>query len=143
MKEKVHARLQDADRFAVINSLRMMLENRPEISFAYLHGSFLKDGGFRDIDVALYLKEAPSSPLEYELALEAGFMQAVAGYPVDVRVLNNAPLSFRYHVIKEGRLLIVRNDDARADFQEATLSRYFDFAPFRTLYLKETLGIGA
>lgn len=143
MKEKLHSKLQGADRSAVINSLKRALEKRPEVLFAYLHGSFAKDSGFRDIDIALYLKEVPASPLEYELALEAEFMHAVAGYPVDVRVLNNCPLSFRYHVIKEGIVLIARNDDARSDFQEATLAQYFDFAPFRTLYLKETLGIGA
>ena len=128
---------------AVVDSVKRALDTRLEISFVYLHGSFAKDGDFRDIDVAVYVKEIPASPLEYEIALEAELRQAVAGYPVDVRVLNNAPLSFRYHVIKEGRLIIVRNDDTRSDFQEATLAQYFDFAPFRTLYLKEALGLGA
>jgi predicted nucleotidyltransferase len=142
MRERTYNKLQDADKSAVVNGLKTVLGKRPEISFAYLHGSFAKADDFRDIDVAVYLKDVPASPLEYEIALETEIMQAVTGYPADVRVLNNAPLSFRYHVIKEGLPLIVRNDDARSDFQEATLAQYFDFAPFRALYLKEALGIG-
>ena len=34
-----------------------ILKERKEITFAYLHGSFVKDG-FRDIDIAIYLNEA-------------------------------------------------------------------------------------
>ena len=143
MQEKIRSKLPDRDKSAVVDSVKRALDKRLEISFAYLHGSFAKDGDFRDIDVAIYLKDVPASPLEYEIALETEIMRAVAGYPIDVRVLNNAPLSFRYHVIKEGLPLIVRNDDTRSDFQEATLAQYFDFAPFRALYLKEALGIGA
>ena len=143
MREKTHSKLPNKDRSAVVDSVKRMLDKRPEISFAYLHGSFAKDCDFRDIDVAVYLEDIPATPLEYEIALETEIMQAVAGYPADVRVLNNAPLSFKYHVIKEGFPLIVRNDDTRSDFQEATLAQYFDFAPFRALYLKEALGIGA
>jgi predicted nucleotidyltransferase len=143
MQGKTHAKLPKKDRSAVVDSVKRTLDKRHEISFVYLHGSFGKKSDFRDIDIAVYLKDAPASPLEYEIALETEIMHAVAGYPADVRVLNNAPLSFRYHVIKEGLPLIVRNDDTRSDFLEATLTQYFDFAPFRALYLKETLGIGA
>jgi len=66
----------------------------------------------------------------------------VRRYIVDVRVLNMSPLSFKYNVIKNGIVLISRNDDERADFQEVTIASYFDFAPYRKMYLKETLGLG-
>ncbi|OGW73018.1 MAG: hypothetical protein A3J72_08415, partial [Nitrospirae bacterium RIFCSPHIGHO2_02_FULL_40_19] len=125
------------------NSIRIALEKRPEIVFAYIHGSFAKGEDFKDIDVAVYLKDVPPSPLQYELTLEAEQMASIVRYPVDVRILNTSPLSFKYNVIKEGVLLLVRDDDLRADFQEATLAGYFDFAPYRKMYLKETLGLGA
>jgi predicted nucleotidyltransferase len=143
MKEKVHDKLQHGDKSALIEKLKSVLEERQEILFAFVHGSFIKDGPFRDIDIAVYLSEDRTSVLEYELELETVFVQSISRYPVDIRVLNNAPLSFKYNVIKEGRILVVKNDDARTDFQEITLTNYFDFAPFRSLYLKETLGIGA
>ncbi len=134
--------LTEDEKQAVITAVRRLLEDRAEISFAYLHGSFMSEGGFRDIDVAVFVDEPPVSPLDYELLLETESMKSVRGLPMDVRVLNNAPLSFRYNVIKNGLLLFARDDDKRADFVEYALSAYFDFAPYRTLYLKETLGIG-
>jgi predicted nucleotidyltransferase len=142
MNEKVHKPLIEEEKQAAITAVRSSLEAHADISFAYLHGSFAAGSGFRDIDIAAYLTHFPTSPLGHELRLEAELMKAVGGYPVDVRVLNNAPLSFRYNVIKGGLLLFARDDDERADFVERTLSAYFDFAPYRTLYLKETLGLG-
>ena len=133
----------ESEKEAVREKLRKSLQRHPEISFAYLHGSFVKREGFRDIDVAVYLKNgAPRASLEYELGLEAKLMRITGRYTIDVRVLNKAPLSFRYHVLREGILLFAREKEERAEFQEATLSAYFDFAPYRNLYLKETLGRG-
>lgn len=142
MKEKRHSKISQTERHLIENHIKNALEKHSEIVFAYIHGSFAKQADFKDIDVAVYLKEHPSSFLQYEIALETELMGAALPYPIDVRALNGAPLSFKYHVIKEGMLLMVKDDDLRADFQEATLSGYFDFAPYRAMYIKETLGLG-
>jgi len=122
-------------------TIRKVLTKRNEISFAYLHGSFPKEARFRDIDVAVYLENIPASILEYELQLETELMTAVGKHIIDVRVLNTAPLSFRYNVIKQGMILLVKNEDKRVDFQEKTISAYLDFLPFRNMYLEGTLGV--
>lgn len=41
-------------REEIVQRLRQLLEARPEISFAYLHGSFIDGGAYHDVDVALY-----------------------------------------------------------------------------------------
>lgn len=125
----------------IVEIIKQELRKHKEISFAYLHGSFAEKDTFHDIDIAVFLNELPESKLEYELKLEAKLIQVISGI-VDVRILNNAPLSFRYHVIKQGVPLLIRDDNERVEFQEFTLSRYFDFAFFRAMYLKETLGLG-
>ena len=91
--------------------------------------------------MAIYLKSNPAELLQTELNLESELYNLIS-YPVDVRILNSAPLSFRYNVIKHGRHLAVIDDDARCDFEEMTCSAYFDFAPYRKMYLKEALGRG-
>ncbi len=126
----------------IIAHIRSFLEKVPGLLFAYVHGSFITDEKFRDIDAAVYLKATPLSPLQMELDLETELLGIVNKYPVDVKILNDAPLSFRYNVIKHGKRLVVIDDDARSDFEESTFSRYFDFAPYRKLYLKEALGRG-
>lgn len=125
---------------AIEQNLRNSLQKHEEISFAYLHGSFVEKNEFRDIDIAVYLKDLPASILEYELQMEAELITST-NCIIDVRVLNTSPLSFRYHVIRKGIPLVVRDEDERAEFQEATLSRYFDFAFYRDMYLRETLGL--
>jgi len=54
MSEKVYTPLAEDEKQAVITTVRSLLEDRAEISFAYLHGSFLSEGGFRDIDVGCF-----------------------------------------------------------------------------------------
>jgi hypothetical protein len=135
--------LPGRDRDALRESIRDALAGRSDLSFAYLHGSFLTRDRFRDIDIALHLKKVPSSTVQAELDIETELIEAVGGvYPVDVRILNTAPVSFRYSVIKNGEPVWVADEEARTVFVETTLSRYFDFAPFHKRYLRETLGIG-
>jgi hypothetical protein len=45
-----------------------------------------------------------------ELRLEAEMAERIREYPVELRVLNQAPLSFRYQVIEEGILLVIRDE---------------------------------
>jgi uncharacterized protein len=135
-------KLQENEKQKFREIITDSLLKHAEVSFAYVFGSFIAGDGFRDIDVAVFLRDLPESVLEYERRLESELMTVVHVYPVDVRILNRSPLSFRYRVIKEGAILFARSDDERSDFQEATLSAYFDFAPYRALYLKETLGSG-
>jgi len=134
-------RIDKVSKKAVKEAIRAVFKKHEEILFAYLHGSFVKKDAFRDIDVAIYLERMPASVLEYELQMETDLMKALRKYIVDVRVLNGAPLSFKYNVIKDGIVLLSKDDDKRADFEEKTIVFYLDFLPYRKLYLRETLGV--
>jgi predicted nucleotidyltransferase len=140
--KNTYFQISESDKKIIMERLRYSLEKRPNLLFAYVYGSFVMADKFRDIDIAVYLKQIPSTPLHVELELETELGNIIKNYLVDVRILNNAPLSFRYNVIKSGKPIVVVDDDARTDFEEATLSNYFDFSPFRKMYLKETLGHG-
>ncbi len=146
MVEGRYRDLDGAGRKKVFKVLREALEKEYGLCVAYVHGSFVESGLFRDIDVALYYHPTPEfnlldRELDMEVALEEALIEAGFRIPVDVRIVNQAPLSFRYGVIKDGELLLVRNDDRRVDFEVLTLSKYFDFAPFRAAYLTEVLGL--
>jgi len=132
-------KLSDIEKNNIIKKITDVLVKHEEIIFAYLHGSFNTSVSFRDIDIAVYINRRYESVLEYELNLEVELIKVTEGCPVDVRVLNVSSSSFNYHVIKDGTILIARDDNARADFQEKTLIDYFDFEPFRRNYLKVSL----
>jgi predicted nucleotidyltransferase len=146
-------RCTPAERVAVLDALRRVLEAQEEVVFAYVYGSFLDDRPFHDVDVAVYLEglaEPEMSKFAMDLArdLEESLSLVLSGAaadregdadpPVDVRVLNQAPLGFRYHVFR-GRPLVSRNEALRTQVVERTVSRYLDLKPLRQRALKEAM----
>ncbi|NPV29750.1 MAG: nucleotidyltransferase domain-containing protein [Firmicutes bacterium] len=106
----------------ILAKIKNLLEAQPEISFAYAHGSFLEQETFGDIDLAIYLSPVPAgSGTYYELALESA-LEELIHYPVDLRILNEAPLSFKYSVLRNGTRILEKDEDLRVAFQEQTPS---------------------
>ncbi|SRR6266852_8873147 len=130
----------ERDREQIVGGLHRELEVRPEVVLALLHGSFSKGGAYRDIDVAVWLDPERLSPDErfrYALDLSVHLhLQLVS--PIDVRVLNDAPLAFRYHAL-QGRPLVVRDERFLDDLRARTWDDYLDFQPFARQYLREAL----
>jgi predicted nucleotidyltransferase len=132
---------EESQRATLITALRRELLARPEIVFAYLHGSFLSGGPYHDIDVAIWLDPSRVSQgdrgrfaLDLSVALHLRLRR-----PVDVRALNDASLSFRYHALK-GKPLVVRDGEFLDEIRARTWDEYFDFLPFARRYLREALG---
>jgi len=107
-----------------------------EITVVYLFGSFVTGEFFSDIDIGIVTKVNPVKAIKFELDLEIR-LEKIVGCPVDVRVLNYAPLSFCQNVIRQRTVIIDHNPGYRADFEGTILKQYFDFAPFRKRYLQE------
>ncbi|MDP3089165.1 MAG: nucleotidyltransferase domain-containing protein [Nitrospira sp.] len=120
--------IQPEAREVLVCRLTAELEKESAVAFAYLHGSLLDSDTVHDVDVGLYLRE---SEAERGSAVAPGLsarLTAVAGLPVDVRVLNEAPLSFVYHVLR-GRLLVCHDEDLLTSKLEDIARRYLDLAP--------------
>jgi predicted nucleotidyltransferase len=49
------------ERARVADALAVALAGEPFVEFAYLHGSFMEDGPFHDIDIAVMLGEDAAS----------------------------------------------------------------------------------
>jgi len=125
------------EKQSLIERLSSSLRSRDNILFAYVFGSFARDEKFADIDIGVYLRKPDLvDPLDLELELETA-LQSLIRFPVDLRVLNFAPLSFVYNVIKESILAVDKDPDLRADFEGRIFKKYLDFVPYRKRYLKE------
>jgi predicted nucleotidyltransferase len=131
-----------AEREAILRILRQVLEQAPQVDFAYIHGSFLEGRAFHDVDVALHLAWGNSDPTSSALGLgrelEGALRRAGQAAPVDVRVLNDAPLGFRYQAFC-GKLLFSRNEVVRISEVAQTVARYLDLKPLRQRALKEAM----
>ena len=134
----------------IIDRLKDFFVKEKSILFAYLYGSFAVGLEFNDIDIAIYFDEKlfanKSETFNFCLSLASEIEHILGDYrhEIDLHSLNLAPLSFRFAVITEGKLLSTNNDDARVDFEVRTRDLYFDFQPhleyyYRTLVLKENI----
>jgi predicted nucleotidyltransferase len=130
----------ERDREQIVGGLRRELEARPEVVLALLHGSFSKGGAYRDIDVAVWLNpERLSQDERFRYALDLSVrLQLRLGIPIDMRVLNDAPLSFRYHAL-QGNALVRRDEAFLDELRARTWDDYIDFQPFARQYLREAL----
>lgn len=127
------------EKQTLIQKISGALESKHHIVFAYIFGSFNTQESFNDIDIAIFIADSESrSALNIELDIERE-LEDIIHMPVDVRILNSAPLSFVYQVIKDGIVIVDKNMDLRADFEGLTCKKYFDFRHLRIEYLKEVV----
>ena len=96
--------LEPREKERIFNELKMMLSGYGEVLLAVIYGSFLKNYPLRDIDVALYIC-GEDDPLDYKFRLDKVLSERL-GYPVDVRILNNAPSWFILEVLENGKVLV-------------------------------------
>jgi hypothetical protein len=135
--EKMKHFMESSQKDTLIKEISSYLDlQRENIAAAYLFGSFVTEGSFSDIDLAILTQTEIARPLDFELNLE-NELEKVAEFPVDVRILNCAPLSFCHNVIRYGRVVLDRDPTLRSDFEGKVLKQYFDFSRFRRQYLAE------
>lgn len=106
---------------------------RYPVDVAYVYGSVARGTmtPFSDVDIALVLrKPLPSyDRLMLELAVQGAIEETMEFSPMDVRAINEAPLTVKGRIIQEGVLLYERDRVHRIAFEVETRKRYFDFAP--------------
>lgn len=130
--------LSPPERERVASALGAALSADEGVAFAYVHGSLLLDIPFRDVDLAVFFGPRVERPTDRALQL-AEVLSALVRLPVDVRALDTAPLTFRFHALR-GRLLTVRDEDLLGEVLEDTMRRYFDIAPVLVHATREAFG---
>ncbi len=103
------------------------LQEDPQVMLAYLHGSFARGEPFRDVDIALWLQSDDPKTAYYYSVQVAITLSNTLGLPVDVQVLNHAPLPFQYHVLSYGIQLLPRNEVLHYQLFDLFTRQYLDF----------------
>lgn len=128
--------LDAKQRAALLDQIRAESAHDPELLFAYVYGSFVESEVVHDIDIGVYVR---SDKLENATTIALDLAQRLTArlrLPVDIRVLNRAPVSFLYHVLR-GRLIISRDEKLLTEIIEDTVRRYLDIAPILRHSAKE------
>jgi uncharacterized protein len=136
MKEQAYTVSAD-QRIRIRESLATILRRDERISFAYLYGSFTDDTSrFHDIDLGIFFTGNNLPQMSENALTLAADLTPIVTFPVDVRVLNNAPVSFLYHVF-QGDMLCENDEDLRCRVMEHTIRHYLDIQPILRQAMKE------
>jgi predicted nucleotidyltransferase len=107
---------------------------RYPVVVAYVYGSVARGTVLptSDVDIALVLTESlpPYERLQLELTIEGEVEEAAGIYPIDVRVINDAPLLVKGRILQEGIRVYEGDRQKRIAFEVLTRHQYWDFEPF-------------
>ena len=125
-------RMSPETREAINETLR----NHPEVAVAYLFGSAARGDGsaLSDIDVGILWGSEPECPLRARARLSEDLARAASGAPVDVVCLGEAPPALVGRVVRDGEVLICRDETRRIRFEIDGLRRDLDTVRLRHLY---------
>ncbi|MBI2238988.1 MAG: nucleotidyltransferase domain-containing protein [Actinobacteria bacterium] len=119
-----------------LRRLLVRAEADPAVLAVLLFGSRARDeaSNASDVDVCLVLRpEAGVSPSEERL-------RYLAEFDLDVHVFQELPLYIRSRVLKEGRVLLAKDEDALYELAIRTAKAFEDFKPQYRRYLEAVLG---
>jgi len=120
------------DRDAIVVSLSTYLSTHPgDVAAAYLFGSVARGEATSksDVDIGLLFSTSPAPTLEaLPTRLEADLARAI-GAPLQIVVLNRAPIDLVHRVLRDGILLLDRDRSSRIAFEVRARNLYWDLLP--------------
>jgi len=140
MKISKRKTICEIEKSRIINELKLFLEQEKSIIFAYLYGSFNEGYKFNDIDIAIYVEGTETiheeKLLHLQLSLAAKAELLLDSYEIDLRILNQAPLSFKFNVVNNGTILFSRDKNQLIQFITRTRDFHFEFLPYRDFFYR-------
>lgn len=124
----------DARRLETLLSAKLTAD--ADVIAVYLFGSRAR-GTSRagsDIDVGVLYRIAPPATLlgqPFELQAE---LSSELGMPVDLVVMNTAPVDLVHRILRDGRILVETDKSRRIAFEVKARNEYFDLLPILQLY---------
>jgi len=116
----------------IAEAVSSALREDPRVGLGYLFGSSVTGhmGPLSDVDVAV-LSLAGVDNVSFPGKLMDELCRALQTDQVDLIDLSKASIPLRYRIIKDGRLLLSRDEGLRQRFEAQTVMQYLDIQPMR------------
>ena len=123
------------------NKIKNFLQSKPEIVFAFIFGSFIKNETYHDIDIAVYLNnnfdkhDLEKFPYGYE-SFFISELTILVKENVDFVVMNNADITLQQRIINKGILLFSKDERVRISYENFIRKLYIDSENIRRIKRK-------
>lgn len=121
-----------------IPEITIYLSNIPELIAAYLFGSYAREqqDQVSDVDIALLFHHDLSDEQvdKLELSIWQKLTAILRTDEIDLLVLNHAPLSMQFEIIRTGKAICNNDNNQRIDFEIKTCAKYWDFKKLKDEY---------
>jgi len=121
-----------------INNLIEKAGKDKQILAVFLFGSRARgeDTPGSDIDICLVLKQRKYSKKE----LSQKKLEYLSEFDLDIQIYQQLPLYIKKRVLKDGKILMCKNEDEIYEIAFKTIEEYSDMEHFYKDYLKEAAG---
>lgn len=122
-----------------LQNILAYFSKRSEVVALFLFGTFAtpKERRHSDIDLAVLLDPGELKGRDDIEVFKGEYYNAAPDFSlqsVDIVILNTAPVSLKYEILKTGSILIDRNPDMRKYFTAGVLQEYFDYKFIEEIY---------
>ena len=127
-------RMNDA---AIISIVTQYFSRRAQnVVTAYVFGSVGRglSRPSSDVDIAMLYALAPIPAVSGSTASMQAELEALLGRPVDLVVLNDAPVDLVHRVLRDGAMVCETDRRARIEFEVAARRQYLDLLPILRRY---------
>lgn len=121
--------IDDEKAQTILGKLQDKMEEDPDILAVILYGSYARGEEARDVDLCLVL-----FPDKAENSLDKRIEYSYYDI-IDVQVFQDLPLYMKPRIIREGKLLHVKDEDLLYDVAIKTVKEYELYRPKYELYL--------
>jgi predicted nucleotidyltransferase len=127
----------------VIEKLRSVLEVEPRVAYAILFGSRSRGSAHAhsDTDLAIGLTRGTRLSVR-DLGDLVSRLEAAAGGPVDLVLLDEAGPGLAYRAFRDGRVVFERDRAALVARKARAILEYLDFRPIEETFTQAVLGVG-